>query len=100
MTKVYANIVIPFTITKLLQFFQKIRTLKDIGKLKRTKYVYKMKDEWKWDFRRVLKDYDAIELENSFIGHMFYSGIEVDLFNSWDCESIVVLNPDKILVLD
>ena len=48
----------------------------------------------------MVKDYDAIELENSFIGHMFYSRIEVDLFNSWDCESIVVLNPDKILVLD
>ena len=52
------------------------------------------------DFEAILKDgYDAVELCDSSIGHRFVSNIEM-LFNSWDCESIVVLNPNKIIQVD
>lgn len=39
---------------------------------------------------------DAIELMDAGIGHYFINAIEV-MFNSWDCESIVVINPEKII---
>lgn len=48
------------------------------------------------DYQRMKDDgIDAVELYNAAIGHLFISRIET-MFNSWDCESIVVLNPDVI----
>ena len=48
------------------------------------------------DYQRMKDDgIDAVELYNAAIGHLFISRIET-MFNSWDCESIVVLNPDAI----
>lgn len=56
--------------------------------------------EWKWDFHKVLEaGYTAIELTDSYIGHYFTSYAEL-LINGWDCESIVVLDPSKIIPLD
>lgn len=41
------------------------------------------------------KGIDAVELMDAGIGHAFLSPLEM-LFNSWDCESIVVLDDSKI----
>ena len=52
------------------------------------------------DFYRILDvGYSAVELTDGHIGHMFVNRLE-DSFNSWDCESIVVLDPDAIILLD
>lgn len=48
------------------------------------------------DFKTITKTYDAVELEDGFIGHRFTSPKEI-CFNSWDCESIMVLNRDVIV---
>lgn len=49
------------------------------------------------DFQRILDDgIIAIELANSSIGHMFMNKYEL-MFNCWDCESIVVLDPQSIV---
>ena len=45
------------------------------------------------------KGYSAIELTDPCIGHRFYDELEL-LFNGWDCESIVVLDPGKIILLE
>jgi hypothetical protein len=37
----------------------------------------------------------AVELTNASVGHIFLNGFEI-MFNSWDCESIVVLDETKI----
>lgn len=39
----------------------------------------------------------AVQLMNPSIGHMFWNDYELEsMFNSWDCESIVVLDKAKI----
>ena len=43
--------------------------------------------------------YTAIELCNPTLGHRFFNDLEL-LFNSWDCESIVVLDPSKVILLE
>ncbi len=43
--------------------------------------------------------YSAIELCDSTLGHRFFNPLEL-LFNSWDCESIVVLDPSKGILLE
>lgn len=54
-------------------------------------------NHYKWDFKKILDDgYTAIELTNGNIGHYFTSEVEC-LINGWDCESIVVLDPSKII---
>ena len=51
------------------------------------------------DFEQMCKDgYAAIELENPVIGHMFIDQIELSM-NSWDCQSIAVLDSTKIIPL-
>lgn len=51
------------------------------------------------DFYRILDaGYSAVELTDGYIGHMFVNRLESS-FNSWDCESIVVLNPDKVVLV-
>lgn len=48
------------------------------------------------NFHRILEDgYSAVELTDGYIGHYFKNDLEMS-FNSWDCESIVVLDPDKV----
>ena len=49
------------------------------------------------DFEALYDDgYIAIELEDACIGHMFVNKYEL-MFNSWDCESICVLDSSKIV---
>lgn len=40
----------------------------------------------------------AVELLDARVGHLFRNRIEIS-FNGWDCESIVVLDPSKIIFL-
>lgn len=57
---------------------------------------YKDHNLFCFDFIK-MKDngYDAIELKAYYIGHNSYGNLAGSLWG-WDCESIVVLNPDKI----
>jgi hypothetical protein len=49
------------------------------------------------NFSRLLNDgIVAVELVDSCIGHMFMNQLET-MFNSWDCESIVILDSSKII---
>ena len=53
--------------------------------------------DYHWNFYKVLEaGYSAIELTDGGIGHYFHNRIEL-MMNSWDCESIVVLDPSKII---
>ena len=48
------------------------------------------------NFEKMIDDgYDAIEL----IHGDNYSGLHFSLFNSWDCDSICVFNPDSIEII-
>ena len=52
------------------------------------------------DFDKLREDgYDGMELTNPRIGHYFISKKE-ECFNSWDCESIVIWNPDIIVPIE
>lgn len=53
------------------------------------------------DFNKIKDDgYDAVELMDANIGHGIYDMRSVlTCFNCWDCESIVILNPEKIIFL-
>lgn len=52
------------------------------------------------DFKHMKNDdIDAIELLDAKVGHEFYNELESG-FYGWDCESIVVLNPSKIIFLN
>lgn len=53
------------------------------------------------DFEKIKSDgYDAVELMDGTIGHGFYDLMSVlTCFNGWDCESIVILSPEKIVFL-
>lgn len=45
--------------------------------------------------------YHAIELYDASMGHRFnMTYCEHDLMSSWDCESIVVLDPSKIKIIE
>lgn len=44
------------------------------------------------------QNYAAVELMNASIGHSFTNRLELS-FNAWDCQSIVVLDPSKLIVL-
>ncbi len=49
-----------------------------------------------FDFELMLKDgISAVQLMNSSIGHFYGNDLEI-AFNTWDCESIVVLDETKI----
>ena len=51
------------------------------------------------DFNKMLSDgYVAVELMNCSIGHIFRNDLERS-FYAWDCESIVVLDPSRLIVL-
>ena len=58
------------------------------------------KMSYEFDFKKILDDgYSAIELHDGYIGHRFLDNLEI-MMNSWDCESIVVLDPDKIKIIE
>lgn len=49
------------------------------------------------DFDKMRQDgYDGIELLDPCIGHIFINPKEI-CFNSWDCQSITIWNPDIIV---
>lgn len=59
-----------------------------------------MQEEVVLDFNKLLEDdIKAVELMDSYIGHGFRNRIE-NMFNSWDCESIVVLDESVICFED
>ncbi len=68
------------------------------------KYIKRKNDyidrfcQYEWDFNELIKDgYAAIQLNDPTIGHHFrFYNLECILY-SWDCESIVVLDQDKII---
>lgn len=52
---------------------------------------------YEFDFQEILdKGYAAVELLDPTLGHLFINELEL-MLNSWDCESIVVLDPTKII---
>jgi len=53
------------------------------------------------DFNKIVADgIDAVELMNGTIGHYFWDNDYEGMFNSWDCESIVILNKDVIELIN
>jgi len=80
-----------------------INTMGDLYKYKSKGYIIyegiilpEVKD-YDWNYKKILKDgYSAIQLNDPCIGHRFTSTLEL-LMNTWDCESIVVLDPSKIV---
>lgn len=55
------------------------------------------------DWYEVSKQYDAVELMDASMGHRILPMINETSrwkefqFNSWDCQSLVILNPEKII---
>lgn len=48
------------------------------------------------NFHKLLEDgYSAVELTDGYIGHYYKNDLEM-AFNSWDCQSIVVLDPKQV----
>lgn len=63
------------------------------------KYIIELHGSKSFDFAKMAEDgIDAVELMNACIGHCFINRIET-MFNAWDCESIVLLNPSKLIIL-
>ena len=61
------------------------------------KYDDRYRDIYTLDYELLRElGYIAVELLNPYIGHMFTDPYEMS-FNSWDCESIVVLEPKNII---
>ena len=62
------------------------------------KYITIKFDSRLFDFKKMKEDgIDAVELLDACVGHFGMNRLEM-MFNSWDCESIVVLNPSKIIL--
>ena len=81
-----------------------INSVDDIKTFIKKKYIVPTDEVsfsgYTWDFYNVLLDgYSAIQLNDPCIGHRFATPGE-DLLNGWDCESIVVLDANKIVELD
>ena len=78
-----------------------IDSIYDLNDFQRLDYIVEGKyDSWEFDFKKILNDgYTAIQLNDAGIGHYFMNRLEL-LMNSWDCESIVVLDPSKIVILE
>lgn len=79
-----------------------ISSMHDIQKLKYTDIIH-ISDRFSHyivDYKMAYDmGYTAIELCDPCLGHRFYNDLEL-LFNSWDCESIVVLDPSKVILLE
>ena len=89
--------------TKILM----INTPKDFETLRDNHYIILQGDEYPsytFDFNKVLEDgYSAVQLNDGYIGHYFSRDIDHRLeilMNGWDCDSIVVLDPSKIIILE
>ena len=80
-----------------------VSNMEDIEKLESLKIIYKdtrFYGGYTIDFIEAYNQgYCAVELTDPCMGHRFYNELEM-LFNSWDCESIVVLDPSKIILLE
>lgn len=81
-----------------------INEIKDLDTCLESGLIVKLNEEgynrYRWDFNKVLATgYTAIELTDAMIGHYFVKDIEL-IMNGWDCESIVVLDPSKIIILN
>ena len=82
----------------IIYTIEDVKAMKDKGYIvNKPKYGY---DDYEIDFHKILEDgYVAVELYDPSIGHTIFTYGPLDmLFNSWDCESIVVLDPAKIVV--
>ena len=63
------------------------------------KYIEDVNYRMQINYFKMIKDgIVAVELMNAGIGHYFKNRLEI-LFNGWDCESICVLDPSKIIWL-
>ena len=51
------------------------------------------------DYNLLRNKFDAVELLNPSLGKGLYNSEKARGFSTWDCQSIVVLNPDKIEVI-
>ena len=70
----------------------------DIKSNSLTPYVKMIYGSYCLDYQKMKNDgIDAVQLLEPCIGHTCYNSMEM-MFNSWDCESIVVLNPEKIVI--
>lgn len=75
----------------------KIFNIRDIKDVEEKVPFYEYRGFLLIDFDKMRSDgYDGIELLDPCIGHYFYSNKEL-CFNTWDCESIVIWNPDIII---
>ncbi len=77
-----------------------VTTINGISKLSR--YIIipnELKSMIYLNYRQMRNDnIAAVELLDARVGHLFRNRIEIS-FNGWDCESIVVLDPSKIIFL-
>ena len=82
-----------------------IHTIEDLEKMDQEGFIkwdiwgtYFINRKAQIDFQK-LKDagYVAVELFDGYIGHMFVNALEESM-NYWDCESIVVLDPSKVVL--
>ena len=76
-----------FTLTDDARVLTTNATLDNVGDFDEFRSKY-MDSEWSLDFEKLEKDYDAIEYTGRFASH---------IFTGWDCNSILVMNPDVII---
>lgn len=65
--------------------------LDDLPKINRSDRPYDKNDQWSicyLDFEKLSKEYDAVEVVD--IGHFYWP------LYGWDCNSIVIMNPDIV----
>lgn len=79
----------------------KIFNVKDLDDIKRLPFIsldeFVNSNSVFVDYDKLREDgYDGVELFDPSIGHRFIDKYELS-FNSWDCESIVIWNPDIII---
>lgn len=75
-----------------------INNMEDLNELVESDYLLNTEKEINFYKMRDC-GYSAIELRNSDLGHMFINKLEL-IMNSWDCESICLLNKDNLVILE
>lgn len=76
-----------------------VTTINGINKLSRYIINNELKSMIYLNYRQMRNNnIAAVELLDARVGHLFRNKIELS-FNGWDCESIVVLDPSKIIFL-
>ena len=78
-----------------------INTIADLDEIKSRGYFEYPRHPFalgpRLNFHKILEDgYSAVELTDSNMGHYYIQNELETSFNSWDCECIVVLDPDKV----